>query len=112
MAIEQWSESVLVGRLRDDPVLADDLDSIVARIETDPCDVILDFAEVTFVSSSNLAGILRLRNELRDRDAEKNILLSSVGPKILSTFTVTGIDKLFDFAENLPMALAQLAIEE
>ncbi|MEM7809731.1 MAG: STAS domain-containing protein, partial [Planctomycetota bacterium] len=98
--------------LRDDPQLGDDLDTLVSRLETKPCDIVLDFAEVTFVSSSNLAGIIRLRNDLRESEADRQILLSSVSPKVLSTFTVTGIDKLFDFAENLPMALAQLALEE
>lgn len=112
MAIEQWSDEVRVARLRDDPALADDLETLLSQLEQRPTDVVLDFSEVSFVSSSNLADLLRLRNALKEQQADdRRIVLSGVSPKIQNALTITGIDKLFEHTSTLPLALAALQLD-
>ncbi len=106
MPIEKWSESVLIAHLANDPQFSEDISAI------DPIDkalaAVLDFASVHFINSSNIAQLLRLRRRLIS--AGGKLILCGIPNPVWSTFLLTGLDKIFDFSENVLTALATLQI--
>ncbi|HTL29725.1 MAG TPA: STAS domain-containing protein [Tepidisphaeraceae bacterium] len=108
MPIEKWSEQVSVLHLADDPQLSDDLQMLEDQASQRKFDAVLDFGTVRFLNSSNLAKLLKLRNQLNQ--AESKMILCNVGTPIWGTFLVTGLDKVFDFSDNVTTALASLQI--
>ena len=61
MAIQQWSDEIMVVELGDDPQFSEDLTNVMEALEKNPGDVVLNFGAVSFVNSSNVAKLLRLR---------------------------------------------------
>ncbi len=110
MAIDQWSDEVRVARLGDDPQLADDLEQLLRQAKERPSHAVLDFSQVSFLSSSNIADLLRLRQEMDKHNSR--LLLAAVPAAVWSTVKVTGVDKLFDTQPNLPIALAAVQLDE
>src|SRR5262245_40452601 len=52
MAVENWSESVLLGELGDDPQYSDDLTAIIEQCTSNAnLDVLLNFSNVTYLNS-------------------------------------------------------------
>ena len=112
MPIEEWSDKIWLVQLDNEPALSDDLIHVKEKLtKTEPMpDVVIDFSGVTHINSSNLSQILRLRKEAIDRDARLRI--TGLSDQIWAVFLTTGLDKVFDFASDLPTALAGLQIEE
>ena len=108
-----WSEDIVIANLSDEPALSDELSTLVQRVES--CEpqqtprIVLNFGDVTYVNSSNIAQLLRLRRLLDG--VGKGMKLCSVGDQVWSVFMVTGLDKVFDFTENPAAAIAMLQIE-
>lgn len=108
MSIENWSENVAVGRLGDDPQFTDDMQSLTEALQDRWYDVVLDFSQVTFLNSSNLGALLRLRKRMLD--LERRLVLCGVETKVWGSLIVTGLDKIFDFSPDVATALATLHI--
>jgi len=108
-----WSSNIVLAELNDEPALSDDLGDIIDRVqtfkETSP-HVVLNFGQVTYINSSNLAQLLRLRKVLTERDGK--LKLCSVCDQVWSVFMVTGLDKVFRFAPDPMTALAGLQLED
>ncbi len=109
MAIEKWSDQVTIAHLGTDPQFTDDLNSLDGSLKTGLTHVVLDFSQVQFLNSSNLSRLLRLRKQIHD--AGYRLILCGVSTKAWSTFLVTGLDKVFEYAEAVPMALASLQLK-
>ena len=105
---EDWSENVYVVHLSDDPALGDELDSLERECGDTPRHGVLDFSAVTFVNSSNISQLLRLRRQLNR--GQCRLILAGVRPEVWSAFAVSGLDKIFATAENVPLALAAIQI--
>jgi len=111
MAVQQWSETILIGELGDDPQYTDDLTVILEQCANDPrLDVLLNFANVTYLNSSNIAKLLRLR-KLVTVTNERRLKLCSINPQVWGVFLVTGLDHIFDVAEDVSTGLASLQME-
>lgn len=110
MAAEDWSESVYIVHLADDPAFSDELEQLERQLETAPRHCVLDFGSVTFLNSSNLSQLLRLRRTTGE--AGCRILLAAVAPGVWNTFLVSGLDKVFLKVENVPLALARVQLDE
>jgi anti-anti-sigma factor len=108
MSIENWSENVAIARLGDDPQFADDMQSLADALQGRWYDVVLDFSQVTFLNSSNIGALLRLRKRMMD--LERRLVLCCVSTNVWGTFIVTGLDKIFDFSADVATALATLHI--
>ena len=111
MAIEDWSDRVLIAHLAGEPQFSDDLRTITARVSGNPQqakDVVLDFAGLRFVSSSQIAHLLKLRKELAA--AGTRLVLCGVDAQVWGSFLVTGLDKLFEFSDAVPTALATIQL--
>ena len=108
MAVEKWSDSIVLAHLGSDPHFSEELDGVMTMIP--PCDsAVLDFSAVHFVNSSNIAELLRLRHRIAE--AGGNLILCNIGKSIWSTFLITGLDKIFEIGEDVPTALAAIQIK-
>lgn len=112
MPIQEWSDSIWVVQLADEPMLSEELANVKSRAEETepPPNIVLDMSNVTHANSSNLSQILRIRKLAADRDSKLKV--AGVTDPVWVVMLTTGLDKVFDFAENVPMALAGLQIEE
>ncbi len=110
MSVQQWSETVLLGDLGDDPQYTDDLTAIIEQCRKDTrLDVLLNFAEVSYLNSSNIAQLLKLR-KLVTVTNERRLKMAGVNTRVWGVFLVTGLDRLFDFVDDVPSGLAGLQI--
>jgi anti-anti-sigma factor len=110
MAIQKWSESITVVELGDEPEFSDELASVIESFEETPCDVVLNFSAVSFINSSNIAKLLRLRKQVAS--AERKMVLCGVNAQVWGVFLVTGLDKIFEFTNDIATALATVQIAE
>jgi len=110
MAIQNWSDDITVVTLGDDPQFSDDLTALTERIEAKARDVVLNFAAVGFINSSNVAKLLRLRKAMLGSD--KRLVLCGVNTQVWGVFLVTGLDKIFQFTNDISTALTTLQMAE
>jgi len=109
MAIKEWSDEIYIAELSDDPQFTDDLTALMDRVESSPRDIVLNFGAVGFVNSSNVARLLRLRKMMIS--LEKKLIFSDVNSQVQGVFHVTGLDKIFQFTNDISIALAMLQID-
>ena len=111
MAIQQWSENIVLVNLQDDPQFTDDLNAVTEQAEarTD-LDIVVDFRDVTFLNSSNIAKLLRLRKQVVINN-NRQVKLCGISIPVWGIFLVTGLDKIFDFTDDVANALAGLQID-
>lgn len=110
MAIQKWSDEITVVELGDDPLFSDDLVALIEGLEVTPSDVVLNLAAVSFVNSSNVAKLLRLRKQVTNSD--RRLLLCGVNTQVWGIFLVTGLDKIFQFTNDISTALTTLQMGE
>ena len=108
MAIQEWSDNITVAELQDDPQFTDELDSLSDKLEDKPTDVVLNFASVGFVNSSNIAKLLRLRKQMMS--VHHRLVVCDVNTQVWGVFMVTGLDRIFEFTNDIATALATLQL--
>ena len=108
MAIQEWSDEIVVVELADDPQFTDELTSVTDMIEQTPRHVVLNFNVVGFINSSNVAKLLRLRKAVHT--GGRKLILCEVNTQVWGIFLVTGLDKIFDFTNDIATALAALQL--
>lgn len=111
MPINNWSDKVLLVELADDPQFSDDLAALLETVEQRADqDVVLDFHQVSFLNSSNIAKLLKLRKLLVVNNHRK-LKLCAINTHVWGVFLVTGLDKIFDVCDDVASGLAGLQIE-
>lgn len=105
MSLERWSDRLVVVHLADDPQFTEDLYAFEASVGDD---VVLDFAAVRAINSTNLGRLLRLRKQAQADGAK--LVLCGVNDDVWGTFLVTGLDCLFEFRDDVATALASLQL--
>jgi anti-anti-sigma factor len=111
MPIQHWSDRIWVVSLSDEPALSEDLNAVKdesSRVKPHP-DVVIDMSGLSHINSSNLSQLLRLRKA--SADSGTRLRLAGVPDVLWVVFLTTGLDKVFEFAEDVPSALAGLQIE-
>ncbi|UCD28054.1 MAG: STAS domain-containing protein [Planctomycetota bacterium] len=112
MPIDNWSDDVLLVDLADDPQFTDDLNALLETVENrEDLDVLLNFQNVTFLNSSNIAKLLKLR-KLQIINHKRKLKLCSVNTHVWGVFLVTGLDKIFDVYDDVASGLASLKLGE
>jgi len=109
MSISEWSSVVTVAELQDEPILSDDLTEVIDRVndcEDSPPGVVLNFANVSYLNSSNLAQLLELRKALLDLHA--GLRLCELDETLLELFHVTGLNRIFSIDDTMTTALAMI----
>ena len=110
MPIQQWSDQILVVELGNDPQFTDELNGLNERLERDPAvDVVLNMQAVSFVNSSNIAKLLRVRKTVLAKD--RRVFLTGISTQVWGILLVTGLDKIFDVADNTASALTSLQMK-
>ena len=107
-----WSDDITLIELADEPLLSEELANVIQGVESPrkkTSHIVLNFGGVSYVNSSNLGQVLKLRRHLVER--KRSLTLCSVNDEVLSIFRVTGLDKVFRFAPDPMTALATLQIE-
>ncbi|MEQ8317669.1 MAG: STAS domain-containing protein [Phycisphaerales bacterium] len=110
-----WSDDIVLAHLADEPALSDELGTILERIRglegSDAMpSVVLDFSNVTYINSSNIAQLLQLRQALEA--AQRQLRLASVGGDVLEVMRTTGLDRVLQFSPDMLTALASVQIDD
>jgi anti-anti-sigma factor len=110
MAIQNWSDEITVVELADDPQFTDELNAVTDALDAEPKHIVLNFAAVGFINSSNVAKLLRLRKTIYQK--QRKLILCEVNTQVWGVFLVTGLDKIFEFTNDISTALASLQLGE
>ena len=108
MAIQNWSDKIVVADLGEDPLFTDELSSLTDNLEGRASHVILNFAGVGFINSSNIAKLLRLRKQVASQ--KSRLILCGVNSLVFGVLLVTGLDKIFEFAGDVATALTTVQL--
>jgi anti-anti-sigma factor len=106
MAVEKWSESVVIVHLASDPQFSEDLESLERVVASGGVAAVLDFSGVHYLTSSNISHLLRLRKIMVN--VESRFVLCCIDTRLWSTFLITGLDKVFTFTDSVTTGLATL----
>lgn len=109
MAIQDWSDSIVVAELAADPQFTDELTALTDRLELKPKDVVVNLAAVGFVNSSNIARLLRLRKLMVTTG--RKLIICDVNTQVWGVLLVTGLDKIFEFTNDVSTALAMIQLD-
>ena len=109
MPVKNWSDDILLVELSNDPIFTEEIVAAIEQIEKGPAqDCVLSFQSVTFINSSNLAKLLKLRRMMIEND--RQLRLCCINSHAWGVFLATGLDKIFEFADDVTMALASLEL--
>ncbi len=111
MPINEWSDDILIAELTDEPAFSDEMESLVRRVEqTDGPrrDVIVNMKAVDYVNSTNIAQLLKLRKSVEQ--AGRRLRVCAVNDQVWSVIIITGLDKIFDFTDDVSTSLASLQL--
>jgi len=115
MALTDWSDEILIADLNDEPSFSDDIDSLCRRLDLAPKpgeaapDVILNMNLVTYLNSSNLAQLLKVRKKISL--AGRKLRVCAVNDAVWSVLMTTGLDQVFTFNDDVSMSLASIQME-
>jgi anti-anti-sigma factor len=110
MSVEQWSDNIVIAELSDDPQFTEDLSTLLEQCAANPqLDVLLNFQNVSYLNSSNIAKVLKLR-KLTTITNERKLKLCCISRQVWGVFLVTGLDRIFDVVDDVPSGLAALQI--
>ena len=118
MSIEQWSDAIVIVELSDEPAFSEDMDTLTRQLDDmagSLPDAVINLQAVSYLqavrylNSTNIAQLLRVRKRLVDANARMR--LCAICDTVWSVMIVTGLDKLFEFTEDVATSLASLQIE-
>lgn len=109
----EWSDDIVVCDLADEPQLSEELGDLYQQLQKrqdkEMPNVVLDLSAISYLNSSNIAQMLRLRKTLVE--SNRKIKLSGVADAVWSIMLLTGLDKVFEFAPDKSTAIAAFQIE-
>lgn len=109
MSIENWSDEIVVVELQDDPAFTDDVTALCEELNgRKDVDVVLNFAGINHVNSSNIAKLLKLRKKLITN--KRRLVICGIETNVWGLFLVTGLDKVFEFADDVANGLATVQL--
>jgi anti-anti-sigma factor len=113
MSITEWSDGVLLVDLSPEPSISEDLQQLQKALDAAGAakHVVLNFQEVSSLTSSNIAALLRIRK--RVLQLKKRLFVCAVSDKVWTIFMTAGLDDVFETSTEVSTALAsvQLGIE-
>ena len=116
MPLNQWSDTITIAELSNEPLFSEDMESLANRIDLirregdeGVPNVIVDLSQVQSVNSSNLGALLRTRKTLLN--AGRRLMLCRVSDGVWTAMIATGLDRVFEFTEDTTTALAALQLD-
>ncbi len=111
MTIDNWSDTIIVVELHDDPAFSDDMSQLLEHVEDyKNKGVVLSFTGVNFLNSSNIAKLLKFRKAVLSKGG--SVLLCGMSTDVWGLFLVTGLDKVFQFESDVATAIASVQLGE
>ena len=110
MPVQQWSDEIILVEMASEPQFSEDLAGVNDRLDNRLQHVVLNMAGVRHLNSSNLAQLLRVRKRVEQNGY--HFSLCSVPDGVWGVMLVTGLDKIFTLAEDVPSALASMQLDE
>ena len=97
----------MVVELPPEPQMRDEIKAVTERVcEGADCDVVMDFSCVGIMATPSISGLLQLRQRLVD--GGRRLVLCNLAAPTKGVFAATGLDAIFEFADDKPAALAAL----
>ncbi len=110
----EWSDGILLAQLADEPELAEEFSAIFARLsgaaEGALPHVVLDLGGVSYLNSSHIAQMLRMRKKLVE--GRRQLVLCSMSDELWAVMSMTGLDKVFTYAPDTITALARAQLSD
>jgi anti-anti-sigma factor len=106
MGTQEWSDNIIMVDLDNDPEFTDELSGLMERLSKNTKDVVLNFSKVKFINSSNVSLLLKVRKIVLDH--KRKLKLCSIPVQVWGVFLLTGLDSIFEVAEDTASALAGL----
>ncbi len=113
MTLNQWNDDIVILELLDEPDFSEDTDTLLSKIRCEsssPPNAIVDLQNVANLNSSNLGALIEIKKLLKSK--QRRMIICNISDSIWSTMLATGLDQVFEFIENTPVALASLTFEE
>jgi len=109
MAIENWSERVVLVNLPGEPEAGDDLADVVECLSNrDDCDVVVDCSDAERVGCSSCRQLLELNDALNSHG--HRLVLCGANRQSLGAFATPALAHVLRFADDRATALARLAL--
>lgn len=108
----KWGDDILICHLADEPELSEEFAALFALLneQTEAGNhVVLNFGGVTYLNSSHIAQLLRMRKRLMDLG--RSLVLCAMTDNVWSVLSLSGLDKVFRYAPDPMTALAGLQLE-
>ena len=109
MSIETWSDEIYLVAVDSEPGISEDMGALVERLAETPRHVVVNLEHITHLNSSNIAQLLRLRKKLIE--VGRKLRLCCVNDQVWTVMLVTGLDQVFEFAQDVPSALTGLQMD-
>lgn len=107
MAIQHWSDEIIIVDLPQEPNTSDELAALTEYVsEKENYNVVVDFAGVENITSSNLSRLLQLQQ--LTADGGRRLVLCNVDPATEDILSVTGLSEVFELTCDKFTALATL----
>jgi anti-anti-sigma factor len=104
LAIQAIQKNIMNVTLPGEPQISDELKIVMEMVHSKgDFDVVSDFSHVDILTSSSISALLRLSKLLGD--CGHQLVLHSVSGPTKSIFTATGLDGVFEFADDELSAL-------
>lgn len=110
MPIENWSDDVLLVKLADDPHFAEELQTVAELVSRKPARAVVDLSAIKFINSSQIGKLLKLRHSMLS--GGNRLILCGADAQVWGSFLVMGLDKVFEFTDAVPTALAALQLPD
>ena len=109
MGIQNWSESMILVDLVAEPQMSEELETVIEIVcDRGDCDIVVDFAAAELITYSSLAKLLKLRKA--QKTCGHHLILCGLSKRIKSVFNTTGLESVFEFADDNFTALASLQL--
>ncbi|MFO0830098.1 MAG: STAS domain-containing protein [Phycisphaerales bacterium] len=112
MAVQRWSDQIAIVEFSDEPQFSEDVSAFLRLLDDEEGlepSAVFDLSHVSYLNSSNVAQLLKLRKRLHG--AGKSLRLCGVGDPVWGLLMLAGLDKLFQCAPDVGTALASLQLE-
>jgi anti-anti-sigma factor len=112
MGIQNLSKKVLFVDLPSNALqIENELKNLNETVSTrSDCDVVIDFFRVEIITSSSISNLMILHKLMQEH--ERQLILCNVAITTKYIFTVTGLDKVFDFVDDRSAAMSAVQCAE
>ncbi|MDZ4753687.1 MAG: STAS domain-containing protein [Phycisphaerae bacterium] len=112
MPVTRWSDHIAIVEFGDEPQFSEDIGAFARLLEDEQGlepSAVFDFSRVTYLNSSNMASLLKLRKRLGS--SGRQLRLCAVNDPVWGLFMTASLDKLFEFVPDVSTALASIQLK-